>query len=332
MTAKDLIDRQTASRLGAPNKADSAAAAAANPTTSQTADNGGGANKTAEGEAMAALRPKDPAAGDAAPVTYEVDFGGEKRQLTPAQIVGTMQRYSALNHKHAQLKPIIEMAEQIMEKTGAPADKLQALILSKLRGGNNPAGKPAGTPEKTEDREQMLSQWEQENAAKLPPGYREMFAGMNDIRAGQRGIQEMLGQVLAAGRGVTDASAQLQKDARQRQIQAIRSTIGNNLNKAQQQHELPDEAAKDFMLFAAERGYTMEDFADEALTFKVTGDFKAIANSGEFVRLKELAARRQAYTGTLGSTPAGGAGAEAAAGDKATPLNRIFDKAAAKKR
>lgn len=336
MAAKDLIDRQTASRLGAPNKAGSAAEAAANPTASQTDDNGGGApKKTPEGQAMSALRPKDPGdAGGESPVLYRVKFGDEDRELTPEQIVGTFQRYSSLNHKHAALKPIIEMAEQIIEKSGVPADKLQALILSKLKGGNQApgGGKPAAQPAATEDREALLSQWEQENAAKLPPGYREMFAGMNQIREGQDGIKEMLGQVLAAGRGVTDASAALQKDARQRQVQAIRSMIGTNLNKAQAAHGLPDEAAKDFMMFAAERGYTMEDFADEGLTMKVTGDFKAMANTGEFVRLKELAARRQAFTGTIGSAPAGGAGAEAAGGDKAKPLDRIFDKAAAKKR
>jgi hypothetical protein len=314
----DLINRQTAGRLGTkPNQATSAAAAAAEPTATQTGPGAGNAGGTGDAPA------------EANPVSYEVDFGGEKRSLTPEQIAGTFARYAAMNHRHAALKPIIDMAEQLIEKSGVPADKLQALIVSKLRGGSAPEGKPAGQPASKEDREKQLSEWEQQNAAQLPPGYRDMFAGMNEIREGQDGIKEMLAQVLAAGRGVTDASAALQRDARQRQIEAIKGRIGNNLNKAQAAHGLPDEAAKDFMMFAAERGFTLEDFADEDLTLRVAGDYKAIANSGEFVRLKEMAARRQAFTGTLGSTPAGGAGGGEAPKD--TPLSRIAE-AAAKRR
>ena len=43
-------------------------------------------------------------------------------------------------------------------------------------------------------------------------------------------------------------------------------SIANNLDQAQAALRLPDDKGNDFMIFAAERGFTLEDFADQTLT------------------------------------------------------------------
>jgi hypothetical protein len=58
------------------------------------------------------------------------------------------------------------------------------------------------------------------------------------------------------------------------------------------------------MMFAAERGFTMEDFVDPQMTIRVMQDFKNNMDSPEMERMRAIAQRRQAFTGSLGSTPA----------------------------
>jgi hypothetical protein len=60
------------------------------------------------------------------------------------------------------------------------------------------------------------------------------------------------------------------------------------------------------MIFAAERGYTMEDFVDPNLTIKVMQDFRNSMDSPEMERMRGIAQRRQAFTGSLGATPSAG--------------------------
>ena len=127
--------------------------------------------------------------------------------------------------------------------------------------------------------------------------------GMANIQSQLQQTQQMLQQVLANSAGVADAAKAGMQGAQTQQIQAVRQQIANNIDRVQQAIGLPDSAANDFMVFAGERGYTLEDFVDPQLTIKVMQDFKNNMNSPEMERMKAMAERRQAYTGSLGSTP-----------------------------
>ena len=70
-------------------------------------------------------------------------------------------------------------------------------------------------------------------------------------------------------------------------------------------------------MFAAERGYTMEDFADPQLTIKVMTDYKNNKSSPEMARL-EIMGKRQAFTGSVGQTA--NAGDMASLRDALAPL------------
>lgn len=260
-------------------------------------------------------------------IVYEVQFGeNDNRKLTPQQIKSTFDRYRDLNFKQAQYKPIIDLLEQSMRQTGENpkqmAERLQAI--QKAQQSNpqmgNTKGDKSGPPyEKSAqpaDMDSMLAKWEEDNAASLPPGYREMMTGQKDQMAQMQQqlaqTQAMLQQVLGQASGMTDAARQGMQQAQGQQVNAVRQQIANNIDRSQQALKLPDEKAQDFMVFAAERGYTMEDFADIQLTFKVMSDFKNNMDSPEMERMRQIAQRRQAFTGSLGSTPASGAVGEAA--------------------
>ena len=141
--------------------------------------------------------------------------------------------------------------------------------------------------------------------------------------------QQMLKMVLAQSQGVANAGKAALEVGNTNQINAVRQQIGNNIDRVQQSLGLPDTAADDFMMFAAERGFTMEDFVDPAMTLKVMTDFKNNMNSPEMERMKAIASRRQAYTGSLGSTPNATASMESPA--EATTFDKMVGGAMSKK-
>ena len=53
-------------------------------------------------------------------VMYDINFGEQNRQLSDKQIKSTFDRYSSLNHKHQTMKPVLDFAEQLM---GAAKEK-----------------------------------------------------------------------------------------------------------------------------------------------------------------------------------------------------------------
>tara|TARA_B100000965_G_scaffold152990_1_gene127202 strand:- start:15054 stop:16082 length:1029 start_codon:yes stop_codon:yes gene_type:complete len=245
-------------------------------------------------------------------IIYEVDFGeGNNRKLTPQQIKSTFERYGALNHEHAKIKPIMDVIRNYMKANPGTSSKEVAETLANLaKGGErnptmgNTDGKKSQSPD---DMQASLKKWEEDNAASLPPGYAEMMMnngnGMSNIQSQLQQTQQMLQQVLANSAGVADAARAGVQGAQNQQIQAVQQQIANNIDRVQQAIGLPDSAANDFMVFAGERGYTLEDFVDPQLTIKVMQDFKNNMNSPEMDRMKAMAERRQAYTGSLGSTP-----------------------------
>ena len=241
-------------------------------------------------------------------IIYEVDMGdGNNRKLTPQQISSTFNRYAALNHEHAKTKPIMDVIRNYMRANPNVSAKQVAENLQNLAKADeknptmgNTDGKKSTSPE---DMEASLKKWEEDNAAQLPPGYKEMMMsngdGMSNIQSQLAQTQKMLQQVLANSAGVADAARVGMEGAQNQQIAAVKQQIANNIDKVQQAIGLPDSAANDFMVFAGERGYTLEP----QLTIKVMQDFKNNMNSPEMERMKAMAQRRQAYTGSLGSTP-----------------------------
>jgi hypothetical protein len=321
-----LIDAISSKKMGLPpelpaNQAPADPAAAAAPPAQSTPPAAVAAKvdpSTAQDAAATMGAPKDPATQDA--ILYEVEFGeGKKRKLTPAQISSTFNRYAELNHKHAAYKPALDMIDQMIEANpGTNPQKITEYVMGMFQERQN--GQPASVkqiePTQTgnPDDDDPLDKWEKENAATLPPGYRDFMKAGNKTSSEMAEIKQMLAQVLAASQGQVDAARQGQQDVRGQRVQAMRESIANNLDRAQAQLGLPDDKAEDFMTFASERGYTTEDFIDPRLVMAVMQDYKNSADSPEMERLRAIAQRRQAFTGSLGSTPSAAGQQQAAPG------------------
>ncbi|GAA4652542.1 hypothetical protein GCM10023116_48260 [Kistimonas scapharcae] len=273
---------------------------------------------TPEEQAVERAAPKtEDKKGDEAPVIYEVEFGeNDKRQLTPQQIKATFERYASQNYKNQQMKPVNQVIDAIMNKYNAKPETLAKALIEMEKGYNkqqNPQQTQQSNPQS--DDPDPFKTWEDENSASLPPGYREMNGQMKQLAQQNMQLQQMLQQVLAKSQGVADAAKQGQQQAANQNNMNIRQQIANNLDRAQQQVGIDSKDAQEFMTFAAERGYTLEDFVDPHMTLTVMNDYKANKDGPEMTRLREIMQRRQAYTGTVEGGP--GAGGEPAKQDPA---------------
>jgi len=270
------------------------------------------------------------------PVSYKVIINGEERTLTPEQIAQTTSRYADLNYKHqtevAPIKPAIDILNKIVAQAKADGievsgEDLAALLTRSLMSQANSHETQFGSGsqndkealaaagvertntliEKSQPAGSMdaqLAQWEAENAVTLPPGFKDMAKKMNGLESQNTEMASMMKQLIGHMQGVaTTAEGQLKKGS-DNQSAAYRQTIANNLNKAQAKFNLPDETSQEFLMFAGERGYGIEDFIDPSLTEKAVQDFAAVRNTPEMERLKAINTKRQAFTGI---TTAGGA-------------------------
>lgn len=282
---------------------------------------------TAQEKAVAAASPEtegDKTQADA--VIYNVKIGDQERQLSPSQIAGTYERYRDLNYKQAQMKPVNDLASAIMAKTGGTPEDAAKLMTAALKsmtknaqmGNDRPKQEGVAAPVQPNSNSaansanQLNEEWskyEEENAISLPPGYREQFERMGRMEQAMGKQMQMMQAVLQQAQQAGQGANQSRTDAVQSREQAVMQSIRNNLDRAQQQAGLPDEAIDDFRAYAMERGYTAEDFADAGLTNKVVNDFKNQMNTPEFERLREMANRREAYL----RSQSGGPTSEAAA-------------------
>lgn len=322
------VDRIAANQMGVdPQQPQAAAEAKAAPEDTgadQVAEQG---SPKTEGDAV-----KDEA------VTYiEIEMGtpdkSNVRKLTPEAIKGTLSRYAALNAKNAMMSPVNKVVENILRANPGMtpqtlAEKMDAMARAQQ---SNPTmgnvdgdvqDKP-GQPD-FQDLDSRLAEYEETEGVRLPPGYKDMLAGnvgsMQQLQQEVMRNRQMLQQVMAMAQGQTAAARDGMQQAQNTQVQAIRTQIANNLDAAQARHNLPDENAQEFMMFIAERGYMMEDLADPGLTDKLVADYSNTRNSPEMDRLRAIAERRQAYTGSIGqSTPT-------AAGTEPAPADATFDR------
>ncbi len=176
------------------------------------------------------------------------------------------------------------------------------------------------------DPDALYAQWEKENAVKLPPGFKETAAGQKAMSAKVDQLTAMIQQMMQGGLGgqmQQQQAGQLHGEAQKMvqnsqsiQADASMKMVSNNLNGAFAQAglEVTPEMRGDFRLFAAQRGYDFADFMDQGLSAMVVADYKANKDAPEVTRLREMAKKRQAFTGMAAGSPGGGA-APAPAGD-----------------
>lgn len=267
-------------------------------------------------------------------ILYEIDFGdGDMRKLNPNQIRETFKRYRDLNYANAQNANLNKVVEAAIKNGFAksPDDAArQILNMMKAAQSNPQMGDTDGKTNVQQSVEQVrdaLSQWEEDNAVSLPPGFRESQQQMSQMAANMQQLQQMLGQVLQQGQQAAQQGAQQAVEAQNMKGEAARQMIANNLDKSAQQTGLTDDQAEDFRIFAYERGYTEDDFIDPGLTMRVMTDFKNAMQSPEMERLRDISKRRQAFTGTVSMTPQSGDMGATVAEDGDPTLGRLANRA-----
>lgn len=303
-------------------------------------------------KAQAKVAPTDQAKEDAAVINF-VKVGD--REYTSQQIEGTMNRYRDLNFRWQQNKPIVDVVERMLEvskkagydaKPEEVAQLIEAATQAYLKdpqlgskakpttqqGGPKPAMSDDADGEGEDgagDIDAVYDKWQKENAVSLPPGFKETVTSTKQMAQKMDQMMSMFQQILQGGMAGQQATQQAQQQVQQAQsmkADAVTTMIANNLGKAFQQAGLPadPESRAAFRAFAASRGYDFPDFMDAGLTATVVGDYKANLNAPEMQRLREIAQKRQAFTGITGATPTGGA--PAAQGGDAT-LNAMISSA-----
>lgn len=289
-----------------------------------------------------AISPKTEGDKSAEEAYIKVKMGekdGDSRTLSEKQIKDTYKRYSDLNYMHqtevAPMKPVLDLARRIASEVGKGGqnvngeDIAQFLTAASQAYMKNPVmgGQRDPTPDSPGitlgEIEKDMSRWEEENAISLPPRYKEAAGMIQSVMNENSEIKKLLKNVQTHSRGLAEGTEQQVNAAGAAQSGAMKQMAANNLNQAQVQFGLSDDAEQDFYNFAFGRGYTIEDFIDPNLTNQVVGDFKNSQNSPEMERLTAMAKRRQSFTGALGNTP--GSSGEAST---PSPDNEFINKVA----
>jgi hypothetical protein len=170
----------------------------------------------------------------------------------------------------------------------------------------------------------MFAQYEEDNAISLPPGYREMMAALPQITQQNQQLMQAVEGMMRNAQGSAQQGAELAASGIADKSSAMATRISNNLDRMAQKTGLGEDQAEDFRIFAFERGYTSEDFLDPQLAMKVGTDYKNSIESGDMERLREIAKRRQAFTGTVGNTPQSEMASETGVEAEGDPtLNRL---------
>jgi len=337
MAEKNLIDRV--------NEAQGLAPKTETPTDKREATEKAAAPQT-EGDKVTEPA-AEPVSNEELSALYKIKIGDSERELTDKQIAGTFERYRDLNFKHSQMKPVIDTVNQLMERTGLDAETMNNEIIAALKAKqHNPQmGQQSNEPNATQQGDKreapnemisgdMLSQYEEQNAVQLPPGYRELVAGRDAQSQQLAQMQMMMQQLLAQSQGVANAARQAGQQQAMDRGQLMQQRIGQNIDQAAQRHlgSQSPEMADDFLAYIYERGYTTDDFVDPALADRAMGDFANMRNQPEMERLRQAAQRRQAFSfnGTMGNTAGGGAAA-AADTAPATTLDKLTDAAMTKR-
>ena len=286
---------------------------------------------TTNEQAQEALAPETEGDKQQEEAFIQVDMGdGQKKTMSASQIAGMSSRYKDLNHKNAtRIKPM-EPALKIIETVMANAkqaghdvsgdDMAQFLQASIEAYTKNPTmgDQRDPTPDRPDGNNAMsqieadMASWENENAIKLPPMYKQSMQLVQQLQGENAQMRQMMQGLVQQAQGVSADAGQALETANTRANEAYKQQAVNNLNQMQQALGFPDDADNDFFNFAYGRGYTEDDFLDPELTMKIGQDFAANRSQPEMERLRALNERRQAFTGAVNPMPSGGAAAAVA--------------------
>jgi hypothetical protein len=292
-------------------------------------------------KAQAKVAPADPQNADPVESFFKVG----DREYTKQQVEGTMSRYKDLNFKWQTHKPTVDVITSLQEaavkagyepKPQEIAQLVEAAVRAYVKNpqmgntdktGNDTGGGKApmsgdgdGGRTETFGDDAAYTAWEKENAVKLPPGLRETAAKTQGLEQKLDKMIAMLNAAVTANtgqqQGMVNQAQQTLQAAQGAKGDAAAGMVSNNLSQAFMQAGLPTdpEARADFRMFAAQRGYDFPDFMDSKLTSTVVADYKANKDAPEISRLREVAKRRQAFTGMVEGSP-GASGASAAPAD-----------------
>jgi len=268
-------------------------------------------------------------------VEYEVAVTIGDTPYTKKQIEGTMSRYKALNHRNAQLKPVMSVIEEYMRSNpNRTVQDIATDLASIAKGGaasptlgdpNTPSNPQVNVSEvqsnSNEDVSAALKEWAKKNALDdLPPGIENLLA-MNDTSNAVNGrmdnMEGVLRQIIPMLQGGMDAMKQNSQDVSAQADQNRMNSIAVNIDRAQNALRIPDDQAPQFETWMQMIGLTLDDFLDADDAYKYMQEFDGHLKSNQFDQLKAMTEKRLAYTGGLGSTPtAQGAPAPAAEGDR----------------
>lgn len=326
-----LIQQVAAQQLGGAPMGDPAAMQAApapqpvDPRADPNADN----PATTSEQLAAEVSPQTEGDSAREEAFIEVEIDGKREVLSASQIAGLKSRYRDLNFKNMNLKeiePAVDLVQSMVNNARQNgqnvsgqdvAQFLQSAIqafVSNPTMGQQSQGAPAtpsGQDIASDDFERELAEWERENAVTVPPMYRNAAKMMNQLMAENQQMKMTVTQLLEQAGALNQEAGQQVQSAQQQTETAYQQQAANNLNMAQQQFGLPDEAEQDFFDFAFGRGYTVEDFIDRELTMRIMQDFTANRSTPEMERLRALNQRRQAFTGAASAAPAMGGAPQA---------------------
>lgn len=335
----DLISQIASQQLGAPPAPPQGQMPPQEPTPPKADP-----SPTQMEQAQAKLAPKDEGDISAEEAIKMIKLGD--KEYTESQLNGTMQRYRDLNFRWqtevAPYQPVLQVVQNLMKEAEAAGVKpdgkqaaalieaaVKAYVKNPQMGGDaeqaqsqpkkGMTAKDAGADLGDND-DETYAAWERENAVKLPPGFKDMARANKQMSQQMEALVNMI-QTLVNGGGqqqeLVAGAEQQMAQAQSMQSEAAVNMIRNNLNGGFQQAGIPlDEQTKaDFRMFAAQRGYDFPDFMDPQLTMTVIADYKANKDAPEIQRLRQIAQKRQAFTGMADGTPGAG-GAAPQGGDQ----------------
>jgi hypothetical protein len=284
---------------------------------------------TAQEKATTAAAPQESGAED--PLEFiELDHEEGKRQYTKKQLKSTMDRYRDVNFKWQNMKPVADIVEQLLGEAkkngydGNPKEaaeliqaSLQAYMQNPQMGqqkGQQPGEKGEPKAAKAEmsapdgEWEETLSKWEKENAVSLPPMYKDQVKSSRELGSKVDQLMKLVQSAMSSatmGQQAVEGAQGVAQQAQQAQMSVAQQTIKNNLTQSMMAQQIDPAAQQDFLIFAMDRGYTPEDFIDPQLASTVMQDYKANKDAPEINRLREIAKRRQAFTGMVEGAPGG---------------------------
>ncbi len=276
---------------------------------------------------------------DKAKDPFEFFDAGNGKVYTPEQLRGIASRYSDLNYRHqtevAPIKGSVKFLNELVSKTreqGVELDDdglsnlLQTAIAAYTKNptlGNQQ--QPQNQSLEREDEpvarqtsssnnlEEMMAEWEQANAISLPPMYKDAISRTGSLEAKIGELTNLVQQLASTNEATAKTAEGHLNEAKQMHSDVGKQRLINNLANIQNKYQFADDQEQDFMNFVQSRGYDIYELMDLSLADTLASDFKAIKEGPDLQRFRDMARKRQAFTGTINPTNGGQSSAQPAA-------------------